>query len=66
VTKGAGGESSATRDPEAQRKTHTEVAESAEVAEEEGRRGRKADPSTARPDAPNYGAEEKVGPLRSG
>jgi hypothetical protein len=26
----------------------------------------KADPSTARPDAPECGAEEKVGPLRSG
>jgi hypothetical protein len=23
-------------------------------------------PSTAQPDAPNYGAEEKIGPLRSG
>src|SRR5208337_1040615 len=26
----------------------------------------KADPSTTRPDAPKCGAEEKVGPLRSG
>jgi len=26
----------------------------------------KRDPSTARPDAPNYGAEEKIGSLRSG
>src|SRR5271165_170495 len=26
---------------------------------------RKADPSTTRPDAPNCGAEEKLGPLRS-
>jgi len=30
------------------------------------RRKEEADPSTARPDAPEDGAEEKVGPLRSG
>jgi hypothetical protein len=28
--------------------------------------GGKRDPSTPRPDAPQFGAEEKIGPLRSG
>jgi len=42
--------------------------EDTESTEEE--RGRSnvgcIDPSTARPDAPNFGAKEKIGPLRSG
>ena len=59
------------REAEGEEKAYTEFTENTEVAESAagtGRRGEsgKPDPSTARPDAPNDGAEEKVGPLRSG
>jgi hypothetical protein len=62
-----GGRRRAQRKEHRGHREHTEKgnAEDAE-GKESAERKRKADPSTSRPDAPKYGAEKNVGPLRSG